>query len=359
MIRRRQKYIIKYAALGGIATAVADVFLQWNELKSKGLDITWDNFDGKRTFKRGLIGGGIGAFYGYKSYIDKLDYEARFPFNGDEYLRRLLAKENITSDPMLLKTCLKYKYFLKDWLANKFNKDLAGTPEDAGSFFKYTAIKSNFDFDIILPFKRTSYLSLQDMFYNVYDTINKELDEKAFISKQTKGIGITFERHGSPIHFDVIPGREISDYQMDKKLNLYVRPDWAWQKGSSFKTNVQLQKRITQNMPQVRKAIKLIKLYRDRNGLNIPSVLIEQCVCEALSQEMYKVSFSCMENFLNGMLHLSNRMRQEKFVDFINTNNNLLEKMPDYDKSHISEQLRRDIAKVENNPRYLEELFDL
>jgi len=61
------------------------------------------------------------------------------------------------------------------------------------------------------------------------------------------------------------------------------RPDWAWQRGSSFRTNYYLQRNITTNKPDARNTIKLLKIYRERNKLDIPTVVIEQCVGEALS----------------------------------------------------------------------------
>lgn len=39
-------------------------------------------------------------------------------------------------------------------MVDKFGNKLVTLPEDTGSFYKRTAINSNFDLDIVLPFKK-------------------------------------------------------------------------------------------------------------------------------------------------------------------------------------------------------------
>lgn len=85
-------------------------------------------------------------------------------------------------------------------------------------FLRETAIGSNYDLDIVLPFKRNSYSSLEEMYYDVYEVIGKAFGDRATVTKQTKAIGLTFENNGNPIHFDVVPGREINNYAVEKDL---------------------------------------------------------------------------------------------------------------------------------------------
>ncbi len=356
-MRRKEKYIAKGAVIGFVAVAAADILLQWFKHWQEGVPFTWDSYNGKQTLKYALIGTAAGAGIGYLAYHVKLSDEAKHPFNSDGHLRKVLSKEHIKSDPHLLKKFVYYKSIVKNCLGEKFVKKLAYQPEDAGSFFKRTAIISNCDLDIILAFKRNSYATLEEMYYDVHDVLQKNFGNKAIVCKQTKAIGITFEHNGLPIHFDVVPGREIGNYKNTKNLNLYIRPDWVWQRGSSFKTNVSLQKKTTTNLPAARRAIKLLKSYRDKNDLPISSLVLEQCVCEALSHNKYGTSFSDTENLLNSMTHVARKIEQENMVDIANTNNNLLRKMSVSEKAFISSQLERDIEKIETNPRYIKEIF--
>ncbi len=235
-MRRKEKYIVQGAVIGFVGIAIGDILFQWFKHWQKDIPFTWDSYNGKQTLKHALIGSAAGAGVGYLVYESKLSDESNHPFNSDEHLRKILSEENLKSNPALLKKYLSYKSEMKKCLGEKFAQKLTCQPEDAGSFFKRTAIMSNCDLDIILPFKRSSYTTLEDMYYDVHDIMQRSFGDKAIVSKQTKAIGITFEHDGLPIHFDIVPGREINDYRCKKDLNLYVRPDWAWQRGSSFKS---------------------------------------------------------------------------------------------------------------------------
>lgn len=356
-MRRKGEYITKWAAIGFVGTAGIDILIQWVEHLMHKKPFSWESYDGKRTLKNAFIGSAIGAGVGYLAYQAKLSDEAKHPFNSDEYLKKVLSEENLKSDPLLLKKYLSYKAEIKEWLNRKFESGLICKAEDAGSFFKRTAIASNSDLDIVLAFKNNSYSTLEKMYYHVYDCLQEQFGYKAVVSKQTKAIGLTFEHNGLPIHFDIVPGREVGDYKVTKELNLYVRPDWAWQKGSSFKTNIHVQKTITVNKPEARRVIKLLKTYKVRNGIELPSVIIDQCVVESLSDSRFGVHFSDTENLLNSMTFIAKKMQQRNYLDFSNSNNNLNTKLDSTQRNYLAEQLYRDIERIEENPRYIKEIF--
>ena len=137
-----------------------------------------------------------------------------------------------------------------------------------------TAVGDNFDFDVIVPFSVGSYASLEEMYNKVYDELYRKFEgAKVEVRKQKKSLGITFYVSDSELHFDVVPGREINDYRTDKKLNLYVRPDNFWSRPSRMKTNLDAHREMTVNRPDERKVVKLLKLYRDQNNLNVKSTV--------------------------------------------------------------------------------------
>lgn len=356
-MRRKEQYITKWALIAFAGTAGVDILLQWLEHLMDKKPFTWDSYNGKRTLKNAFIGGAIGAGVGYLAYQAKISEEAKHPFNSDEYLKKVLSEENLKSDPFLLRKYLSYKSDIKEWLNGKFESKLAWKAEDAGSFFKRTAIASNCDLDIVLPFKNNSYYTLEEMYYDVYETLKTRFGGRAIVSKQTKAIGLTFEHKGLPIHFDIVPGREVGDYRITRDLNLYVRPDWAWQKGSSFKTNISLQKNITVNKPEARRVIKLLKTYKVRNGIQLPSVIIDQCVVESLSENQFGVHFSDTENLLNSMNFIARKMQQKNYLDTANSNNNLNSKLDSMQRNYLAEQLYDDIERIEIDPTYIKEIF--
>lgn len=357
-MKRQDRHIVNGALIVGGATALIDILLQWMEYKDKGIDFTWDSYNGMRTLKRSLVGAAVGGGLGYAYYRYQISQEAKLPFNSDDYVKKILTEEHLKANPVTFKSVVAYREKLKQWMVDKFGNKLVALPEDTGSFYKRTAINSNYDLDIVLPFRKNSYASLEEMYYDVYEKVGKTFGEKATVTKQTKAIGITFENNGNPIHFDVVPGREINNYAVEKDLNLYVKPDWIWQRGSSFKTNVGVQKSMTVNKPEARTVIKLLKAYKDRNSLPLPTLIVEQYVVDALSENNFGVYTSPTENLLNCMDFISKKMEQKSLIDIANSNNNLHDKVTDLQKSYISNQLRKDIQRIEANPRYIKEIFE-
>lgn len=357
-MRRQDRYVANGAFVVGSAVALIDILFQWKEHQDKGIEFTWASYNGMRTIKRTLIGATVGAGLGYGYYRYQIKEEEKLPFNSDDYVKKILTQEHLKANPGAFKIVVAYREKVKQWMVDKFGNKLAALPEDTGSFYKRTAIGSNYDLDIVLPFKKNSYKTLEEMYYDVYETVGETFGGNATVTKQTKAIGITFENNGNPIHFDVVPGREISNYSIEKDLNLYVKPDWIWQRGSSFKTNVGVQKSMTVNKPEARTVIKLLKTYRDRNSLPLPTLMVEQCVVDALSENNFGVYASPTENLLNCMNFISKKMEQKSLVDIANSNNNLHDKVTDLQKSYISNQLRKDIQRIEENPRYMKEIFE-
>jgi hypothetical protein len=358
-MRRKAKYITTGAVVAGGLAAVIDIIVQWLEKKENSEKLTWNNYDGKRTLKWIAVGAIVGGASGYLYYEYKISEEEKMPFNSDEYLKKVLAEENIKADPDYLKKVLKKRTEMKDWLIEEFGFLMVnGRSEDAGSFSKRTAINSKFDCDIVLPFKKDSYNTLKEMYYDVYERICRKFGNIARVQKQTKGIEVILQAGCDEIYFDIVPGREINNYAIEKDLNLYVRPDWVWQRGKSFKTNISLQKRLTINKPEARRAIKLLKAYRDRNAVNIPTVIIEQSVVKALENNNYGVQYSDTENLLNSMEFIAKKVSVQNIVDVANTNNNLSAKLSTQDRNRISDLLIADVERISNNPRFITEIFE-
>lgn len=358
-MRREERFIANGALIVGGITAVTDILNQWKECKDKGEEFTWEKYNGIRTIGNSFVGAAIGAGIGYAYYCYKISDEEGEPFNSDSYLKNILTQEHLKSDPHLLNLALIKRAELKQWLVNKFGNNLVAPPEDTGSFKKRTAIASNYDLDLVLPFRKDSYDTLENMYHDVHAEISNTFSVNAMVTKQSKAIGLTFNIENKEIHFDIVPGREIYNYHIEKDLNLYINPSWIWQRGSSFKTNISIQQSITVNKPQARQIIKLLKAYKDRNGFSLPTLLIEQCVVQALSPKNYGIHTSITENLLNSMDFISQKLNNKTLIDHANSNNNIHRKNTEMQREYIQSQLLNDIKRVEDNPRYIKEIFEL
>lgn len=339
--------------------ALIDALMQWIEHSEQGKKFTWDDFDGNRTLKNGMIGGLLGAGVGLIAYEYGKSLDDMKSFNSDEYLNKVLQSESLRENPELLENALFFRDKLKRWIVANIAHKLVSTPENTGSFIKKTAIANSFDVDILLPFRRDSFQNLEEMYNWTHDMFKAEFGGIATVKKTTKAINMLFEKDGYEINFDIVPGREINDYKTDRKLNLFVNPKVFWKRGTSFKIDTTIQRHATTNKPEQRRVIRLLKSYNLRNSLCIPSVVIEQAVVEALSNQRYGVYVSDTDNLLNGMEYLAKKLVQENFIDHGNSNNNLNNKISSEQKINSVNLLRTDIEKIENSPYYLTEIFEL
>lgn len=356
-MRRQTKYMVNGALIGGGLSVLGDVFLQWFEHYRKGQEFNWNSIDTNRTLRNGLIGAGLGTGVGYLSYNSKRIKESEHEFRSDDYIGEILKSENVKNESEIFNATLHYRGKVKSFLSSTYSYKLAVPPEDTGSFHKRTAIGSNYDIDVILAFKRDQFATLSDMYHDVLQSLQTRFDGEAKIKKQKKSIELTFFSNGFEFRFDIVPGREINDYRTDKKLNFYVRPDWFWQAGSLAKSNVALDKSITVNKPQERKVIKLMKAYRDRNAIDLPTTLIEQCVVKSLSNSNYGVSKSDTDNLLNSMEYMARRLENGSVRDMTNRNKDLARKMSEYEMNRAIRILRKDVLRIDNDPHYIKEIF--
>lgn len=358
-MRKKQRNITQGALIGFGIGALIDVLMQWLEHSNDGKKFTWDDFDGARTLKNGMIGGAIGAGIGYVIYEFGNSLDDKESFNSDEYLKNVLRAESLRENPELLENALFFRDKLKLWIVDNIAHKLVSVPENTGSFVKRTANANSFDIDILLPYRRDSFQNLEEMYNWTHDKLKAEFGKIATVKKSTKAISILFEKDGYEINFDIVPGREINDYKTNRKLNLFVNPKVFWKRGSSFKIDTAIQRNSTINKPEARRIIRLMKSYNHRNSLCLPSVIIDQAVVEALSNQRYGIYDSDTDNLLNSMEYLSKKLEQEHFIDNGNSNNNLNNKISWETKYNAVHLLRSDIKKIENSPYYLKEIFDL
>lgn len=177
------------------------------------------------------------------TYLNQIQEEA-LDFDPDAFLYDVLSEHNIRRSPEFYDVAVVKRNMLREFLIKKFKHLLAGNPVYWGSTARGTAIGKNFDFDLILPFSRNSFHSLEEMYETVYEVIYEHFaGYEVEVRKQKKSIGITFFENDSELHFDIVPGREITNYRSDKKLNLYVRPDSFWSYASRMKTNLDVHKK--------------------------------------------------------------------------------------------------------------------
>lgn len=357
-MRKQEKYIICGTLLLAAVTAIVDLWLQSEEQIKKGDRLTWETYNGLRALKVGTLGGITGGVIGNEIYNSEFRKKCMDSFSSDRFIRDVLKNENTKSNVYKHAEVKIIKSDVKNTLFHAFSDDLVAFPEDVGSLAKGTALESTYDIDIVLPIKRYNrFSSLSNMSTSIHNKIENLYRDKAVVTKKKKATNILFCNLSTPISVDVVYGRETGNYLNDRKLNLYTRPDYFWQSGKHFKTDIGIQKYLLVNKPKVREVIKAFKLYFKKNYIPVENVLIEQLVFEAMSHKNYGTNSSVTENFLNCMDYISQKMDNNVIRDYANSNNNLLQKINNFSRGAIIDLLNSDLEKIEVDSHYLREAF--
>lgn len=357
-MRKQDKYIIIGAfATAGIACLI-DLFQQKENLKKNGQKLNWDNLNGTQIVKKIAAFGIIGGIAGNVVY--KLDFQddCKKPFSSDNFLEDLLVKENVNSNPKKLNELKSKTEEVKAIIYDELAGQLVCYPESVGSLQKKTAVACTFDSDIVLPIKKENHFgNMSNLSSQVHEKIEDLFKEKALVTKRTRATTLTFKGSEGTHKVDVAYGKEIGNYIDDKNLNLYIRPSFFCQKGRTFKTNIDIQKNLLVNKPKVREVIKTLKMYRDRNRLDLNNILIDQLSLEALSWNNFGIESSITENLKQCMEHITYKLSNNRILDYANSNHNLLNNIDYSNKQIVLSVISNDLSKIESNPHYIKEIF--
>ena len=359
-MRKKNRNILNGALIGGTTVSIIDIILQYFELREQEKQFNWENYDGLRTLKRGLLGAGGGAMIGYGVYRYNIFKQSRRPYNSEEYLKTVLNNSSIKNDSALFTEVLKVREEIKQIIDYDFGNQLASKPFDAGSFAKRTANNSNFDIDIIIPFSKKSQLTTEEIFTHVYNSLNRNLSRSQYksIKKNRKAISLTYlSKSGKEIFVDVVPSRERNNFKRDGDLTLYKRNKSIFDSPSTFKTNPIAHRSVTVNRPTERKIIRLIKLWRDETKLNLPSSVIEVLVIKAFNSGYMASKITLKERLVASMIYVANYIENWKVRDVSNSSNTLCSGMNRYDREQVANQLLRDVNRIKQRPSYLKEIF--
>ena len=188
--------------------------------------------------------------------------------NNAEYLREVLETHRMSKIEGIVVKHRERRDEISQAIREKYGTQ-SYDPFQSGSFAKHTATNIKFDMDIVVPFKKSAFDTLQEMFDSVYDFLVEVYSGTgATIRKQKVSIGVSFpleQGEDKPVEVDVVPGRELSigDYPKSRDLNLCFNEDhWGFKKGSYQKTNIQKQVEYIKGKDREREVIRLLKIWK-------------------------------------------------------------------------------------------------
>src|SRR5690606_16725566 len=122
-----------------------------------------------------------------------------------KHLEKVLETHRMSHINDLLDKYKQKREEVKEALEEKYKENIY-RHINSGSYAKHTAINIKFDLDIVTPFKRNSFSTLEEMFDDVYEFLKEKYENEATIRKQKVSIGIEFneDEDGHIIKIDVV-----------------------------------------------------------------------------------------------------------------------------------------------------------
>ena len=173
----------------------------------------------------------------------------------------------------------------------------------SGSRAKGTAITLSSDLDIFISLSSSTTATLSAIYNSLYDYMRSQNIQ---CRKQNVSIGVFYNKK----NVDLVPGRRQDQYSEDHSLYKYKQDTYT-------KTN------ITKHISVVRnsnRAVEIMatKIWRERHGLDFPSLFLELAVIEATKYRNYG---DYDNNFWEVLSWLSSNITTIRIEDPANTNN--------------------------------------
>ncbi|WP_329953164.1 nucleotidyltransferase domain-containing protein [Stenotrophomonas sepilia] len=219
---------------------------------------------------------------------------------GDQYLTAILAREAV--DTSFLSPALSVKATLTP-VINTWGGPLVQSVVPSGSFAKGTANASGTDVDLFISLHPSTPRTLREIYLTLFNALR---DAGYAPRKQDVSLGI---RVGL-IDVDLVPGKQQSPLTTDHSLYRSRADTW-------IKTNVQTHIDVIRAAGRQQET-RIIKLWRDQNNLNFPSVYLELVVIRALQ---FNFSTSLAERVWAVLQLLSSGFSTARVVDPANGNN--------------------------------------
>jgi len=283
--------------------------------------------------------------------------------NRSEHLANVLETHRMSHISSLVTKYKDKRGEIKEALEAKYTSDIY-SPLNSGSFGKHTAINTKFDLDIVVPFKRYSFSTIEDMYNGMHDFLYEKYHKTgiAVVRKQKVSIGVLFniDKDGDQIGIDVVPGREISEYSyVDiRDLNIYFNEDkWGFSKGTYMKTNIQSQIDTIKSRDDERKIIRLLKIWKNTNSESYKSFLLELLTLKAFDKS--SITGNLWEKIEGVLTYIKDNVTKEDFTlkDPGNQSNDLMKNFEQWERQNLSDKMKNIIDRITDNSENIKTYF--
>lgn len=198
----------------------------------------------------------------------------------DEYLKKILEEQTLGEDSDELKSLRQHRDEVEALLVKKFESS-SPTIRYGGSKAKGTMIKESYDLDVICYFENDD-TSAGESLKDIYQNVKAALTPKYTVEEKPSALRLKGCDKGNPdFHIDVVPGRFTDDTNDDAYLYR--------SSGDKERQKTNLQKHIDHVKDSgVQDAIRLMKLWRSRNGLSVRNFILELLTVKLLDGKSKK-----------------------------------------------------------------------
>lgn len=275
--------------------------------------------------------------------------------NKNKHLEDVLTSHKISKEQALLDKHIDKRKEISEALQEKYGSDLY-SPFNSGSYAKHTAMNKKFDIDLIAPYKRNAFETLEKMYNSVYDFLYDKYKNEATVKKQKVSIGLEFnsDADGDIVKVDVVPGRELNkdQYPDDNNLNLYVYEQFGKiDKGSDrIKSNIKAQIENVKGHAEkdsVRQIIRLLKVWKFYNSKKPKSFFLELITIKAFDKKT--ISGDIWDKLKTVMEYIRDEVKSVSLPDPGNSSNDVADTLTDSDKDTLSYDMKRMIERIEED----------
>lgn len=336
--------------IGGLAlNALKQYFEIRNEEKEK---FDWKEF-GNWGLGGAVVGGGV--ILGQLIFDEVQLAIAEDPTGREStYLRRVLKNRSKRSDDLYAVKKLK-KEELNEAISQEF-WGIIYRPLEHGSGGKSTAISKNSDVDVLLPFRKKSFSTLEEMYESLHAFLQEYASEDGDIyriRRQGKSLGVFYSHRGEKFTIDVVPGREINSFPEDGDLSLFVKGSF-WNSPTSMKTNLKKQKEDLLNRPTLRGTIRLLKIWAKEHSVGVPSIALERLTVNAFNKYKFHLPDTLFDKLMMTLTYIRHTSGSKNLIDPGNSNNILLNKS---DGKNLASTTELMLENIKSDRRYLSLYF--
>ncbi len=241
--------------------------------------------------------------------------------SGDTYLRDLLTRYQVNAAGAQAAGNQIFPT-LQSWGGTYLVK-----AEFSGSLAKGTAVSLSTDADIFLSLSSTTPGTLADMYLSLFNAVCA-----AGLQARKQNVSIGTVVNGYSI--DLVPGRRQSQYGNDHSLYRSKANSWTL-------TNINTQVNLVAGSGRTEE-IRILKIWRTRHGLEMPSFYLELATFDALSNASLG---DLAANVWRVLQHLRDNIQRARYVDPANTNNVISDDCTAAEKAAIAAQAAQSLLK--------------